>query len=864
MHRSRQGEAWPYALFVLSGAAALILEAVFLRRLALLFGNTATATALVLAAFMGGLAIGATLFGRVADRASRPLRLFAWLELGTALAGVGLTWLLGGGRQAFLAPVRWLEPGPARTLFELTLAFVLLLVPTILMGGTLPALSRHVIRRMDRLAGSLGLLYGLNTLGAAAGVFVAGFYLFESVGIAGSALVAAAIQLVVGGTAWLLDRASPVAPAPPSATAAPVVGRSGPAADGRACLVAATAGGLVVLGYEVVWTRLLSLPMRSFSYSFSLMLALFLLGLCIGALLTRWVAPRVHRTVLWIGTLQLLMGLYVAVSVLWMPELLSPLATTSSFEDFLARSTARAGLIVLPPTVLSGLVLPLATRGYARGIDRVAGDVGAVYSLNTAGAIVGSLVAGLVLLPTIGAPRSLALLAALNGAIGALLVLWQTGRRAFPGWAALAIGALTLVPLAAAGSERYVNAFLEASRGARNIGELLFFHEGATDTVAIVSKDYGFHDPQAKSLITNGIAMSATVKPVWRYMSLEGHLPVLFAPRPRRAVAIGVGTGITLNAVVSHPDLERIVAVELSEGVARGLDYFEHENDRAHEDPRVELIRGDGRHFLELTEERFDVVTVEPPPPIVAGSVQLYSLDFYRLCLSRLERGGVVAQWLPLHAQSLASARMTAATFLEAFPHAQLWLPSVRDAVLIGSREPLTMDLSVLREAFRTPSVRANLEEAYLETPATLLAAFLLDREGIARWAAEAPVVTDDHPLMEFFRHQGGNMKDVDTATLLELPQDGWDWLRGLAAEPSLLAAVRRENDAHRRYVRAAVTGDPSLRVDAARRSTATEFYLYGLGCASEQLRFLRESSGVEAERAELHVRQCEALRASR
>jgi len=854
---------WPYLLFVASGAAALVLEAVFLRQLAWLFGNSATATALVLSAFMAGLAIGAAAFGKLADRIERPLRLFGLLEMGTAASGASLAWLLGSGRELFLAPLRLLDHGLLQRLVEFSLAFGLVLVPTILMGGTLPALSRYVIRRMDRFVGSLGLLYGLNTLGAAVGVFAAGFYLFEWVGVSRSAYLAAAVQVTVGVTALSLDRF--------------VRARTGPSAKARVetgdppqseqyagdstrlvCLAAAAVGGLVVLGYEVVWTRLLSLPMRSFSYSFSLMLALFLLGLCIGAALLWLLGHRISHPARWVGWMQIAMGLYVAVSLFWLPGRLAPVGA-SSFEGFLWSSSLRAALIVLPPTILSGMVLPLAARGFSTSTRRVGAQVGLVYGLNTAGAIIGSLAAGLLLLPWLGAPLALAVLALANAAVGALVLVQQTGR-SVQALVALLLTAACAAPLLAADTGRFVDAFLGATRSSGRIGELLFFHEGSTDTVAIVRNEYGFHDPQAKSLITNGVAMSATVKPVWRYMAQEGHLPVLFAASPRKALAVGVGTGITLGAVVSHREIESIVAIELSEGVMRGLPIFEHENGLAYEDPRVRLLREDGRHYLELTDESFDVITLEPPPPIVAGSVHLYSRDFYDLCLEHLNAGGAVAQWLPLHAQSLASARMTARTFLDAFPHVMLWLPSVRDAVLVGAREPLGLDLGRLFESFDDPETRANLDAAYLETPEAFLGTYLLDRAGIETWAGDAPVITDDHPLMEFFRHQGGNMSDRDIETLLVPPQADWDWVDGLGSLPALGDSVVRENRALRLYVRGAVKGEPTARVAAARGSQGTEFHLYGFGCATAQLDALRAAPDTSPDLLRTHVERCRQL----
>jgi spermidine synthase len=853
-------------LFVASGAAGLVLETVLLRQLAWLFGNSAAATSLVLAAFMGGLAAGSALFGPLADRIARPLRLYAVLEWGVGLSGAALVWLLGSGRDWFLGPLRLLDAGPTQRVVELVLAFGLVMVPTVLMGGTLPAVSRFVVRDAQRLAGALGLLYGLNTLGAAAGVFAAGFYMIEWLGVSQTAYAAAAANVIVGCFALLLDRAAAALPSDARREEPP--GESGQRPDPGdrrrpavrpACLAAAAIGGAVVLGYEVVWTRLLSLPMRSFSYSFSLMLSLFLLGLVLGALTLPVLERRVRDPVAALGWIQLAMGVWVAASLLWLPNMLVP-GSASSFGGFLLRSALRAAPVVLPPTILSGMALPLAVRGYSAGLRRVGRDVGRVYALNTAGAIVGALAAGLLLLPSVGAPGSLALLAAINVVAG--LVVFGALRRPMWRMAVAALLAAGCALTATATPEHFVRAFLRASGGGEKIGELLLFHEGATDTIAIVRKQYGFHDPEAKSLITNGVAMAATVKPVWRYMAAEGHLPVLFAAHPRSALHVGVGTGITLGAVASHPRVESITAAELSDGVIRGLELFEQENGAAYRDLRVRLVQEDGRHHLELTDARFDVITLEPPPPIVAGSVHLYSLDFYRLCRRRLQPGGIVAQWLPLHAQSLASARMIARTFLDAYPHVQLWLPSVRDAVLIGSAEPLEMRLDRVMEAFANPTTRANLEPAYLETPQALLATFLWNRRGVERWSDGAPIITDERPLMEFFRHQGGNMSDRDIATLLAVPQADWSWLRGLEEHPRFLENLHRENRALRLYVESTVSGRQQGGFEAARLSRATEFFLYRLGCAAEQLERLEAGSGRRPDPAR-HLQQCRMLSSS-
>lgn len=841
-------------LFLVSGFAALVLETVFLRQLSWLVGTAVVATSLVLASFMAGLGVGAAVLGRVADRTERPLRLYGLLEIGVAVTSVGVVLLLSRGRDALLEPARALGPGVGAFATAL-LAFLVLFCPTFLMGGTLPALARHAVRDPRTLAASLGLLYGVNTLGAALGALVGGLVLFEFAGVSASGFLAAAAAAGAGIAAIVVERSARWG-RPPVERPAPVAARVYPADARAACLVATALGGAAVLGYEVVWTRLLSLCLRSYAYSFSVMLGLFLVGLVLGALAVWRLAPRIADPLIALAAIELAMGAYVAASLYWAPPLLTPPEEARGFVAFLAAASLRAVPIVLPPTILSGMALPIAARVFATAGTRVGRDVGVVYAANTAGAIAGALVAGLVLLPSLGAPRALACLAAVNAVAGAQILFVSPGRvlsRALASLVVVACSAALFLPRAP-----YLEGFLKASRGRDAIGEVLAFHEGATDTVAVVTKDYGFRDPDAKSVIVNGIAMTATVKPVWRYMAAEGHLPALLAPNPERAIVVCVGTGITLGALLSHDEVRSVDAVDLSEGVLSALPIFEKENRLAYSDPRVRIVRADGRHFLETTGNGYGIITLEPPPPIVAGSAHLYTLDFYRLCRRRLETGGVLAQWLPLHAQSLESARMAARTFLEAFPYAQLWLPSIRDAVLIGSDRPIGLTVDRLMGAYAAPSTRASLEAAYLETPEALLGTFLLDRSGLERWSAGADLVTDERPRMEFFRRYGPNMKDREIGTLLAPTPGAYDWVRDLATAPDLAARIATERRAMELYVRSEVEESLDAARAAARLSSGTRFFLYRFGCAPEQLETLRRS-GSEAAWAS-HARQCERL----
>lgn len=827
-------------LLALSGAAGLLLQSVLLRHLTGIVGSASLATATVLAGFMGGLAAGAAFLGPGADRSARPVRRYARLEAVIAGTGAIAVVATGPGREALLAAVRAAEAYGAGSAVAFGLAFLFVLLPSVPMGGTLPAAVRGLEGARGALLPPLGALYAANTLGGAVGALAAGAWLFDRIGILATGIAGASLAAAVAVGAAALDRRrAPVDSGPRAPVSAPDT--IFPAAARRAALAAATLGGASILGYEVVWTRLLTLPLRSYAYSFSLMLAVLLFALVLGGALASFLGRRGVSPAPLLGWATVGSAAWVGASLLFLPDLLEPVeAGSPSLLAFLASGGLRAFLVVGPATLLSGLALPLAARVAETGPDRPGRAVGTAFGWNGAGAVLGSLATGFLLLPALGAPRTLAVLAALHAASGVFVLSVSSTRRAV---AIASLVASSCLGLALLPASPFVDGFLRATRAKEKLGEILYFHEGAEDTIAVVRRRYGFHDPEAKSLLTNGFAMTATVKPVWRYMAAEGHLPVLLSEDPSRVLVLCVGTGITLSAIASHHAVAEIDAADLSAGVLAALPFFAEENGRAFEDPRVRLLHRDGRLHLERTTSRYGVITVEPPPPIVAGSVHLYTWEFYQASRRRLRPGGIVAQWLPLHGQSLASARMTAATFLQAFPHVELWLPSVRDGVLVGSDRPLVLRGERLRDAWRTPRTRENLEAAHFETPEALLATRLLDREGLARWVGDAPLLTDDRPRMEFFTRLGPNMRDGEIATLLDV---------AAASDPgaladldaALLVRVEEERLAHRLYLEAEVRDRGPAGVEAARRSRGTRFYRYRLGCAPEQLEALRRETG--------------------
>ena len=726
------------ALLLASGATALVFETLWVKQLGRVVGVEVHAVSLTLSAFFAGLALGGAAFGRLADRTTRPLRLYGGLEAGAAILGFTTTLALSRSAPLYVA----LQDAVGPLAWSLPLALVGL--PAFLMGGTLPALLRALRPGDEAVAHATGFSYGANTLGAVLGTLATPFVLVPALGITLSALVAGLVGLAVAAAALALDRgAAPAGDTSSKLAAAPPGAR-------LALALYAIAGG-IALGYEVVWSELLVPFLSTRAHAFAVMLATYLAGLALGSLLFARCSKGGGEPWRAFG---LLLGGAAASAVgtvfilgEWLPQaqtfagMWALRLTGRETLEVVARFVVAAAAVLLLPTMFLGAAFPAAARLVA-GAAHVGRAVGLVAAVNTAGGIAGSLLTGFVLVPRLGLVRSIGALAVAGAALAGIAVLksGRAGRRPAALASAMVLGVATLASLVP--RDRLATLWAE-KRG----GRLLFYEESAGGTVAVLEQSAG--RGSFRRLYIQGVSNSGDAPASLRYMRLQALLPLLVhRGEPRTALVVGFGTGLTAGALLTEPGLERRVVVELLPSVVRTGPLFSG-NLGASTDPRLEIRIGDGRQELLRRSERYDVITLEPPPPSAAGVVNLYSRDFYELAASRLQPDGLMAQWWPLPAQNDEDSRSLVRSFLDVFPHASAWTTELHEVLLVGSLSPLELDGARIEKRWAQPGVQAALAEVGIESAAALLATWLTDRAGLERYAGDARPVTDDRPRIE-------------------------------------------------------------------------------------------------------------------
>jgi spermidine synthase len=705
---------------------------------------------------MAGLALGSIGAGRIGDRVRNPLRWF-----GIAEALIGVTALATPLAQAALQRL-YVQLYPSLpesiavvTAVRFTIAFLVLIVPTALMGATLPLVLKAAAFRASGLREQVGILYGSNAVGAIVGTIVAGLFLIPGRGIQGSFYFAAALNLAVGLAAIVLSFAAgdlPAAsiaarpqPAPGAPASAPAAGAFAPLTARQLLIVLGvfTLSGVVSLGLEVVWFRVLTLFLRPTVYGFAVMLATILGGIALGSYL---VTPLLGRRLRWMTLLAALQMLTAAAIVLSfgpltylnsLSERLTPLLD-DWMPAYLVYPLSGSLLAIFPTALLMGLAFPIGlhlwTTGAAQEDRHTAERVGTFYSLNVAGAIAGSLVAGFVLLPLVGSRASVALLAAITFASGlALLGGSELSRGARIG-AALAASAV-FAALAWSSPDPF-----DQFVAMRYPGQRIVWQDESVETTVVVHE----RENGELSLTVNGNHEASTGGTMTYVHRRIGHLPMAIHPSAREALVIGLGGGATAGAVSIHDGVS-VDIVELSGGVVRGAEFFEAINYGVLKRPNVRVRVDDGRNYMMLTPRRYDVITADVIIPIFAGSGNLYSVEYFRLMERVLNESGLVLQWV---SGTEAEYKMITRTFLSVFPHTTAW---VEGGLLVGAKQPLRLRRSDFDWKLDAPGRAQGLRDLGIETFDALLAAFTAGPEELRSFVGDGPLLTDDRPLAEYF-----------------------------------------------------------------------------------------------------------------
>ncbi|MDQ5844604.1 MAG: fused MFS/spermidine synthase [Acidobacteriota bacterium] len=785
--------------FVLSGATGLIYEVLWARMLGLVFGATTLAISTVLAAFMGGLALGSLLAGRLGGRIKRPIRWYGLFEVGIAVYALAIPVLFAFVDHLYAA--LWQQFNPNSFVFSLLrfiLTSLILLVPTTLMGATLPLLAAALLKSQIVNTTSITKLYTRNLAGAICGCIAAGFVLLPALGVRGTTYVASAINLLIGVVALVADRRAAVV-LPTTDTEKPVneadmlvahdsVGIN----DAKFWLFCAFISGFVTFSTQVAWTRMLTMIIGSSTYAFSITVALFLLGLSAGAFVIarRNINAKLRATVL---TLELLTALSLVFSLFIVNRIPGILLTlglgfkVNSWGGLLALQILSVALLILLPAFLMGTVMPLVLvwSGRRSGNTSVSA-VGRSYALNTVGAIAGALMAGFVLIPKINTRFTILFAAALCVLVAGLA--FESKRDLSRAGAAAATVLLMVALFAIAPRMKLDNLSVGAydslvriiskSRGtvadkaAEQAGpgehRLLMYEEGPTSTVS-VRRDW-----EVTSMAINGRTNASDREDMPTQIML-GQLPLLVAPNNRSALIVGFASGITAGAMLQSP-IETVECLELEPATINGSRFFEHVNNRPLNDPRLRLVIEDARTYLRVTPKRYDMIVSEPSHPWVPGVANLFTKEFFILGRERLSEGGVFVQWVQIYQLSTESLRSVLATFQSVFPHVHVFrvegATKGRDLLLVGSKEPLTLD----RIGGRMTDSRTaqELARVNIKTEGDVRTWYVCDESRLGPAVAGAVINTDDNMHVE---------TTVPREAFRPLMENNAVWVESLAAK---------------------------------------------------------------------------------
>jgi spermidine synthase len=791
-----------YVIFFLSGATGLVYEVIWVRLTGVVFGNTSHAISTVLGAFMAGLALGSWKLGPKADRARSPLRMYGLLEIGIGISAA-LVPLIFRAFDSFywtIAPSVASIPGGAGVV-RFGTSFLILLAPTFLMGGTLPVLTRFFTERIDEVERKVGVLYALNTFGAAAGSLLAALVLIPGIGNIRTTLIIAAINVAIGLVALWLSGAveSKAREAEPHALAVDVAGMrsSNPAAD-RLVLMTLAVSGFVAMMYEVAWTRALAAMIGSSTYAFSIMLVTFLIGIALGSSIISRRRPVASFRLL--GVMQLGVafgGLVFIAGYLAAPYVLFSLVRAFHYS-FPAILTVQfilcAGLMILA-TLSMGATFPVASQLYSSKFVVLGRSIGNIYSVNTVGAILGSLVAGFVLMPMIGTERTILAGLFFNSAMALLLLTEaKTARTA----QVISIALLLIATVSMRGgvfwkAEALDRGILVYSKSFEARPELtidehyqdtdvVYFKEGNNATISVRKGENYI------ALRTNGKVDASNRDDMITQLTV-GWLPAFYHPNPKNALVIGYGSGVTVGAVTSIQEIEDIDCIEIEPAVFDAGSWFSEINRKSYENPRVHLTFNDARNYMNMTRKQYDIIISEPSNPWIAGVASLFTSEFYDRAAEVLRPNGVFAQWIQLYELDPEDLRMVLYEVQRKFPEMSLWVTD-SDLIIIATRQKQQLDMARIAEIVKSdPSmVRDFREFLHSETPEGLLAYYVMSTEAVSRFASKARRNTDDHPLLEFHapRQLFSDTRDLN----IDLLYEAKDGLLPQAAEVADLEAA--------------------------------------------------------------------------
>ncbi|HYE30450.1 MAG TPA: fused MFS/spermidine synthase [Methylomirabilota bacterium] len=758
--------------FFLSGVAGLVYQVAWSRYLALFLGHTSYAVVAVLVAFMGGLAIGNAVLGRMADRIRKPLALYAWLEIGIGLYALLFPHYNQLVHSAYISAASQVSLGsPATVMLKFGFSLLTILLPTVLMGATFPALVRFVTHSLGDLRQKVALLYFINSAGAVAGALVAQFYWIRSLGLEATVYASAALNLGVGAvTLWWSARFA----APVLATreekpqqAEETYSRE----ELRLAVWGIGLSGFVAMLYEVAWTRLLALALGSSSNAFTIMLVTFITGIAVGA----WIVSKAGGSKDSLGAFAWA-ELALAASVLgtmffyddlpfWFSRLANDISRRpESYYLYQAVQATICFVVMFIPSLCLGMTLPLVSRIATNEVARSGQSVGSVFAVNTLGTVLGAAVTGLWIMPQLGLARTFGLGLALNAFIGASILARRKGisiSRSIIG-AVVAAVALTFISgeLFNAEWQRLFSTGLFRDRGNRKAYEnhwqssqLVYYKDGPSGSVAVMTTTNAAITNL--SLKVNGKTDASTAADVPTQL-LIAHIPLILKPDSSNVLIVGLGSGMTAGAALRHTNVVSVDTVELSREVAEGAAFFGRWNDDALTNPRHRIVTEDAKTFLQVKGKQYDVIVSEPSNPWMAGVAGVFTREYYQSCEKRLGKDGLMVQWVQLYEMADDGVKTILATFSSVFPYMAIWRGAGSDLILVGSRTEREFSLEQSHAAYQRGPVKSHLASFGLVAFPVFLAHEVVSMKHGAFLVPEDTLLhTDNFPVLEELAERG-------------------------------------------------------------------------------------------------------------
>jgi len=735
-------------LFFLSGFVSLCYQVVWVRELAVIFGKTNAAITVVVSVFMLGLGLGSLFWGKRKIVSQKLSSTFAFLQFGIGGGSLILLLVFPGLSHLYQALVRQFDLSPAAILvFIFFLGAVLMFIPTFLMGGTFPVISQLYIRSEEKMGKGIGLLYGIDTFGGILGAGLTGYFLIGLFGQRETQLIGILFNVLIGAWFLKMKEPQPIKIEHKKQTDIPKSPNYSLPLQ-KFLILAAFFTGFAGLAFEILWTRALAVFTSNSIYSFSSILVVYLTGIGIGSYIySKFPSARTASMSLLV-VLQFIIFFVTAITAVFLndiPGLLNP------FKGLMEYPVLRmvfpglfiSAVIMFLPTLLMGIVFPLICRMYTESLSHLRARIGKIYFYNTLGSMAGPAAAGFVLIPLVGVVTGIIIIAVVNFLLafsGSFFIEKSANKKKWLLAAAVIFAGVILLPVILGQSSHILPPSIFRSPQTHHV--LKYYKETIDGTVVVVEdKNTG-----VRSCYVNNNAVCGVTYDALKVVHYLGHLPMFFNPKAKNAMIIGFGIGVTTSAIAQHP-LENIDCVEICPGVKEAAPLFERFNQKVWQNPKVNFIAGDGRNYLLLSRQKYDIISCDPVHPGL-GSGSLYTKQYFESCKKLMNPGGVISQYLPLHKLTPEDLKTLLNTFYSVFPYSMVWIAQTH-GVLIGSPGELRLSFNDIL------AVINRIDDPFFKDPYLVASTLLLNQAGIKTFVGNHALIhTDNHPILEYFSPQ--------------------------------------------------------------------------------------------------------------